>query len=190
MFRIEQPCLPHHREQFMSSLSRRHLFGAAAGLAAAGPCRVSLLPRRPLRRRAAATRRGPVRSSCRRCPIRPTRWSRISMPRRWRSTTTGTIRRSSPTSTASPRTIRRSPTSRSEVLGNLAPCRKRSAPAVRNNMGGHANHTMFWQIMGPNGGKPEGEVLAAIDRDLGGMEKFQTDFKPPAAACSARAGCS
>jgi len=35
---------------------------------------------------------------------------------------------------------------------------------------------MFWQIMGPNGGKPEGEVLAAIDRDLGGMEKFQTDF--------------
>jgi Fe-Mn family superoxide dismutase len=35
---------------------------------------------------------------------------------------------------------------------------------------------MFWQIMGPNGGKPEGEVLAAIDRDLGGMEKFTTDF--------------
>lgn len=47
---------------------------------------------------------------------------------------------------------------------------------VRNNLGGHANHTMFWQIMGPNGGKPEGEVLAAIDRDLGGLEKFQTDF--------------
>ena len=35
--------------------------------------------------------------------------------------------------------------------------------AVRNNLGGHANHTMFWEIMGPNGGKPEGEVLAAID---------------------------
>ena len=48
--------------------------------------------------------------------------------------------------------------------------------AVINNGGGHANHTMFWEIMGPNGGKPEGEVLAAIDRDLGGMEKFQTDF--------------
>jgi Fe-Mn family superoxide dismutase len=47
---------------------------------------------------------------------------------------------------------------------------------VRNNLGGHANHTMFWQIMGPGGGKPEGEVLAAIDRDLGGMEKLQTDF--------------
>jgi superoxide dismutase, Fe-Mn family len=48
--------------------------------------------------------------------------------------------------------------------------------AVRNNGGGHANHTMFWEIMGPNGGKPEGEVLAAIDRDLGGIEKFQNDF--------------
>jgi Fe-Mn family superoxide dismutase len=47
---------------------------------------------------------------------------------------------------------------------------------VRNNLGGHANHTMFWQIMGPDGGKPEGEVLAAIDRDLGGMEKLQSDF--------------
>ena len=48
--------------------------------------------------------------------------------------------------------------------------------AVRNNGGGHVNHTMFWQIMGPNGGAPEGEVLAAIDRDLGGMEKFQNEF--------------
>jgi len=47
---------------------------------------------------------------------------------------------------------------------------------VRNNLGGHANHTMFWEIMGPNGGKPDGDVLAAIDRDLGGLEKFQADF--------------
>src|ERR1700748_2072374 len=47
---------------------------------------------------------------------------------------------------------------------------------VRNNLGGHPNHTMFWEIMGPNGGKPEGEVLGAINRDLGGLDKFQTDF--------------
>jgi Fe-Mn family superoxide dismutase len=47
---------------------------------------------------------------------------------------------------------------------------------VRNNGGGHANHTMFWQIMGGKGGNPSGEVGAAIDRDLGGMEKFQNDF--------------
>ena len=47
---------------------------------------------------------------------------------------------------------------------------------VRNNAGGHANHTMFWQIMGPGGQKPEGEVAAAIDRDLGGLDKLQADF--------------
>jgi superoxide dismutase, Fe-Mn family len=63
-----------------------------------------------------------------------------------------------------------------EVLGNLSSVPDAIRTGVRNNLGGHANHTMFWQIMGPNGGKPEGEVLAAIDRDLGGMEKFQADF--------------
>ncbi len=63
-----------------------------------------------------------------------------------------------------------------DVLGNLASVPEAIRTGVRNNLGGHANHSMFWQIMGPNGGKPEGEVLAAIDRDLGGMEKFQTDF--------------
>ena len=62
------------------------------------------------------------------------------------------------------------------ILGNLNALDDSIKSAVRNNLGGHANHTMFWQIMGPNGGKPGGEVLAAIDRDLGGLEKFQTDF--------------
>jgi Fe-Mn family superoxide dismutase len=63
-----------------------------------------------------------------------------------------------------------------EVLGNLEAVPEAIRTGVRNNLGGHANHTMFWEIIGPNGGKPEGEVLAAIDRDLGGLEKFQTDF--------------
>src|SRR5258705_9975640 len=63
-----------------------------------------------------------------------------------------------------------------EVLGNLDSVPESIRTGVRNNLGGHANHTMFWRIMGPNGGKPEGEGLAAIDRDLGGMEKFQNDF--------------
>jgi Fe-Mn family superoxide dismutase len=49
--------------------------------------------------------------------------------------------------------------------------------AVRNNGGGHANHSMFWQIMGPPGGEgPDGDLKAAIDSDLGGLEKLQTDF--------------
>jgi superoxide dismutase, Fe-Mn family len=63
-----------------------------------------------------------------------------------------------------------------DVLENLNAVPDAIRTAVRNNMGAHVNHAMFWQIMGPGGGKPSGEVLAAIDRDLGGMEKFQTDF--------------
>src|SRR5712671_2417152 len=64
-----------------------------------------------------------------------------------------------------------------DILGNLNALNDDIKSAVRNNLGGHANHTMFWEIMGPNGGKPEGDVLTAIDRDLGGMAKFQNDFE-------------
>jgi len=49
--------------------------------------------------------------------------------------------------------------------------------AVRNNGGGHANHSMFWQVMGKDGGgAPEGELKAAIDNDLGGLDKLKEDF--------------
>ena len=48
--------------------------------------------------------------------------------------------------------------------------------AIRNNGGGHANHTMFWQVMGGKGGEPAGDLKAAIDRDLGGLAKLKTDF--------------
>jgi Fe-Mn family superoxide dismutase len=49
--------------------------------------------------------------------------------------------------------------------------------AVRNNGGGHYNHTLFWQIMAPNaGGMPTGDLAKAIETDLGGFEKFKTDF--------------
>jgi Fe-Mn family superoxide dismutase len=63
-----------------------------------------------------------------------------------------------------------------KILGNLDSVPEAIRTGVRNNLGGHVNHTMFWQVMGPNGGKPAGEVLVAIDRDFGGMEKLQTDF--------------
>ena len=47
-------------------------------------------------------------------------------------------------------------------------------PAVRNNGGGHANHTLFWEIMGPGGGgSPSGELLAAIDQAFGGVAGFK-----------------
>jgi Fe-Mn family superoxide dismutase len=48
---------------------------------------------------------------------------------------------------------------------------------VRNNGGGHFNHSLFWQIMAPNaGGTPTNEVGKAIEAELGGFEKFKTDF--------------
>jgi Fe-Mn family superoxide dismutase len=49
--------------------------------------------------------------------------------------------------------------------------------AVRNNGGGHYNHSLFWQIMAPNaGGAPTGDLAKAIETDLGGFEKFKADF--------------
>jgi len=63
-----------------------------------------------------------------------------------------------------------------EILAKLSDVPDAVRTGVRNNLGGHANHSMFWEIMGPGGGKPEGELAAAVTRDLGGMEKFQNDF--------------
>ncbi|WDV30361.1 superoxide dismutase [Aeromonas caviae] len=49
--------------------------------------------------------------------------------------------------------------------------------AVRNHGGGHANHSLFWQVMSPQGGgEPDGELAAAILRDLGGLESFRQAF--------------
>lgn len=49
--------------------------------------------------------------------------------------------------------------------------------AVRNHGGGHANHSLFWQVMSPQGGgEPAGELAAAMERDLGGLEAFKQAF--------------
>ena len=49
--------------------------------------------------------------------------------------------------------------------------------AVRNNGGGHANHSLFWETIGPNGGgAPSGKLADAINNELGGFEKFKEDF--------------
>ena len=45
---------------------------------------------------------------------------------------------------------------------------------VRNNAGGHFNHSMFWETMGPAGTKPSDVLTSALDRDLGGLEAMQT----------------
>lgn len=49
--------------------------------------------------------------------------------------------------------------------------------AVRNNGGGHYNHSLFWAVMSPNGGgAPTGELADAINRDFGSFEAFQEKF--------------
>ena len=49
--------------------------------------------------------------------------------------------------------------------------------AVRNNGGGHANHSLFWQIMGPKGGgEPRGDLAKAIGSTFGGYEDFKSKF--------------
>ena len=49
--------------------------------------------------------------------------------------------------------------------------------AVRNHGGGHANHSLFWTVMSPDGGgQPQGPLAVAIDSELGGMEAFRDAF--------------
>src|SRR3569833_932999 len=53
--------------------------------------------------------------------------------------------------------------------------------AVRNNAGGHANHSFFWDVMSPDGGgEPTGELNEAINKEFGSFEDFKTKFKEAA----------
>jgi Fe-Mn family superoxide dismutase len=63
-----------------------------------------------------------------------------------------------------------------ELLAKLGELPESIRTAVRNNGGGHANHTMFWEVMGPGGGQPAGALKDAIDRDFGGLDKLQEQF--------------
>ena len=63
------------------------------------------------------------------------------------------------------------------LIGNLDALPEAIRTAVRNNGGGHANHSMFWQIIGPKaGGEPSGKIAAAITADLGGYVAFKEAF--------------
>jgi Fe-Mn family superoxide dismutase len=60
-----------------------------------------------------------------------------------------------------------------EILTNIS----KLPAAVRNNGGGHYNHSLFWTVMKPKGGgMPAGDLAAAIDRDLGSFDKFKEAF--------------
>jgi superoxide dismutase, Fe-Mn family len=61
-----------------------------------------------------------------------------------------------------------------EVLRSLSSLPQDKQAAVRNNAGGHANHTLFWEIMGPNGGgEPGGALAEAIDSAFGGFDTLK-----------------
>ncbi|MGG7619875.1 superoxide dismutase [Robertmurraya sp. GLU-23] len=64
-----------------------------------------------------------------------------------------------------------------EVIANLDAVPEAARTAVRNNGGGHANHTLFWQILSPNGGgEPTGDLLAAINAKFGNLDSFKEEF--------------
>jgi len=65
-----------------------------------------------------------------------------------------------------------------EILANVS----KHSTAVRNNGGGYYNHSLFWDVMSPNGGgAPEGELAEAISKDFGSFDKFKEEFNNAAA---------
>jgi len=64
-----------------------------------------------------------------------------------------------------------------ELISNLDAVPESARTAVRNNGGGHANHSLFWQILSPNGGgEPTGELAEAINKKFGSYDAFKEEF--------------
>ena len=60
-----------------------------------------------------------------------------------------------------------------ELMGHIS----QMSPAVRNNGGGHYNHSLFWEVIGPNGtGAPTGKLATAIEAAFGSFDEFKTQF--------------
>ncbi|AWV41400.1 superoxide dismutase SodA [Bacillus sp. FSL W8-0445] len=73
-----------------------------------------------------------------------------------------------------------------ELVANLNAVPENIRTAVRNNGGGHANHSLFWKLLSPNGGgAPTGELAEAINSKFGSFDQFKEDF---AAAAAGRFG--
>nr|ALS89359.1 iron/manganese superoxide dismutases, C-terminal domain protein [uncultured bacterium] len=65
-----------------------------------------------------------------------------------------------------------------DLIMNLEKVPEKIRPAVRNNGGGHANHTFFWMILSPDGGgEPKGKLADMINKDFGDFAKFKEEFK-------------
>ncbi len=69
-----------------------------------------------------------------------------------------------------------------DLISDLSAVPEEKRGAVRNNGGGHANHSLFWTVMGPGkGGSPSGELAAAIEKAFGSFNAFQDKFADAAA---------
>ncbi|MEX2119781.1 MAG: superoxide dismutase [Pirellulales bacterium] len=68
-----------------------------------------------------------------------------------------------------------------QLIANIEKVPENIRTVVRNNGGGHANHSLFWTIMGPGaGGKPSGPLAEAIDKELKGFDAFKEDLSKAA----------
>jgi superoxide dismutase, Fe-Mn family len=64
-----------------------------------------------------------------------------------------------------------------ELISDLSAVPAEKRTAIRNNGGGHANHSFFWKVLSPDGGgEPVGDLAAAIDSELGGFDAFKEAF--------------
>ena len=64
-----------------------------------------------------------------------------------------------------------------DLISDLSAVPENIRGAVRNNGGGHANHSIFWKVIGPDsGGNPTGDLAGAIDSELGGFDAFKEAF--------------
>ncbi len=69
-----------------------------------------------------------------------------------------------------------------ELVADLSAVPEAKRTAVRNNGGGHANHSLFWQVIAPGGSNaPSGDLAAAIDSAFGSFDKFKEEFANAAA---------
>ena len=73
-----------------------------------------------------------------------------------------------------------------DLIADLSAVPEKIRTAVRNNGGGHANHTLFWELMTPGGAsEPDGALARAMDATFGGFDSFKEQF---AKACATRFG--
>ena len=65
-----------------------------------------------------------------------------------------------------------------EIISNLSAAPESVRGMIRNNGGGHVNHSMFWKLMKPNGGgQPTGKLAEAINQTFGSFDEFKTKFE-------------